>query len=356
LRRITMKRAIDLVRIDAQSVVDGRIQHLERLKGEHVFVTGGTGFLGAWLLEIFKVLNEEYGFSLCVTIYSRNSRSFASRWPHLAKTAGVKFIDGDIRHLVEVPRDVRYIIHAAALTDRRLLASQPSAVAEVNAVGTLRIMRAANILEDIQRLVLLSSGLVPGNQSPDRESIDEAYAGPSRCTDVSAVYADSKRLAEVVAQSAISEFKLPVVILRPFAFVGPYLSLQLPWAVTDFIRDSFNGGPVRIMGDGSTVRSLMYGSDYAFWVLMALVNGRPRETYNVGSPHAVDMVSLAQLITRSFNPVPQILTGTGQLNHERSRLIPNIEKARRELGVELTVSLPEAIKRTINWNRYLINP
>jgi nucleoside-diphosphate-sugar epimerase len=356
MSRNIMKRAIDLVRTDAQRVVDRRVQQLERLKGEHVFVTGGTGFLGAWLLEIVKVLNEEHGFSLCVTIYSRNSQSFASRWPHLAQTVGVNFIDGDIRHLAEVPRDVRYIIHAAALTDRRLLASQPSAVAEVNAMGTHRIVRAANLLEDIQKLVFLSSGLVPGNQSPDQERIDETYAGPSRCTDVSAVYAESKRFGEVVAQSAVSEFKLPVVILRPFAFVGPYLSLQLPWAVTDFIRDSFTGGPVRIMGDGSTVRSLMYGSDYAFWVLMALANGRPRETYNVGSPHAVDMMSLAQMITCSFNPVPQILTRTGQLNYERSRLVPNVEKARRELGVELTVSLPDALTRTINWNRYLINP
>ena len=49
---------------------------------------------------------------------------------------------------------MRYIIHAAALTDRRLFASQPGAVAEVNGVGTLRILRAANLLEDVQKFVL----------------------------------------------------------------------------------------------------------------------------------------------------------------------------------------------------------
>ena len=172
-----------------------------------------------------------------------------------------------------------------------------------------------------------------------------------RCNDVNAVYAESKRFAEVIAHSAISETKLPVVILRPFAFLGPYQSLQLPWAVTDFIRDSFTGGPIRIMGDGSTVRSLMYASDYAFWVLAALANGRPRETYNIGSPEPVDLSTLAQMITQSFTPIPEIHTRVGQTGHERNRLVPDISRARRDLGVEVTVTLFEAIQKTITWNR-----
>ena len=104
----------------------------------------------------------------------------------------------------------------------------------------------------------------------DQARIDEKFAGPLRSNDVNAVrLRESKRYAEVLAQCAISETKLPVVTLRPFAFVGPYQSLDLPWAVTDFIRDSLAGGPIRIMGDGSTVRSLMYAADFAFGVLAA---------------------------------------------------------------------------------------
>ena len=205
----------------------------------------------------------------------------------------------------------------------------------------------------MQKFVLLSSGLVYGAQPWDLARVDEAFAGPMRCNDVNAVYAESKRFAEVVGQSAISESKLPVVTLRPFAFVGPYQSLQLPWAVTDFIRDSFTGGPIRIMGDGSTVRSLMYASDYAFWVLAALANGRPRETYNVGSPEPVDLGSLAKLITQSFTPVPDIRTRLGQTGHDRNRLVPDVSRAQRDLGVEVTVPLVEAIQRTITWNRYI---
>lgn len=346
-----MNQALSLVRSDAEAVLDGRYQQLAALRGQHLFITGGTGFLGTWLLELIKTLNEQHDFGLRATVYSRHARAFAGRWPHLGQVDGVRFEDGDIRYFTELPRDVRYIIHAAALSDSRLLASQPSTVAEVNSLGTLRLLQAAHLLEDVQKFVLLSSGLVYGTQPWSTPQIDETFAGPLRCDAVNSVYAESKRFAEAVAQSAISETKIPLVTLRPFAFVGPYQSLQLPWAVTDFIRDSFTGGPIRIMGDGATVRSIMYASDYAFWVLAALANGRPREVYNVGSPDPVDMGTLAKMITRSFTPTPEIRTRLGQISHEPNRLVPDVSKATAQLSLTITVPLADALERTISWHR-----
>ena len=261
---------------------------------------------------------QRHGFGLRVTVFSRNTPAFAARWPHLGREKWVTLQDGDIRYFTELPRDVRYVIHAAALTDRRVFASHPSAVAETNTVGTLRILRAATLLEDLQKVVLLSSGLVYGAQPWDQPRINEDFGGVLKCNDVNAVYPESKRLAEVMAQCAISESKLPVVTLRPFAFVGPYQSLQLPWAVTDFIRDSFRGGPIRIMGDGATVRSIMYYSDFACGVLLALAAGKPRTTYNLGSDEPVDLLTLAQKITKYFSPVPEIKLRLGQAGHDRN--------------------------------------
>lgn len=348
-----MKRALDLVRADAEAVLADRADRLAALRGQHVFISGGTGILGTWLLELMTVLNERHDFGLKVTVFSRSARTFAGRWPHLGNLSWIHWQEGDIRHLTELPRDVRYIIHAAALTDRRLFASQPTAVAEVNGLGTLRILRAAHLLEDVQKFVLLSSGLIYGAQPWELPRIDEKFTGPLRSNAVSSVYAESKRYAEVVAQCAISESKLPVVTLRPFAFVGPYQSLQLPWAVTDFIRDSFNGGPIRIMGDGGTVRTIMYVSDYAYWVLAALANGRAREAYNVGSAEPVDLLTLARMITRFFSPVPEISTRVGQTGHDRSRLVPDTAKIQETLGVTQTVSLEAALQKTIDWHRFM---
>lgn len=348
-----MNRAIALVRADAEAVLDGRVERLSALRGQHIFIAGGTGFLGTWLLELAKVLNEQHQFGLRVTVFSRNTQAFATRWPHLGKEKWVSLQDGDIRYLSELPRDVRYVIHAAALTDRRVFASNPTAVVETNTLGALRILRAANLLEDLQKFVLLSSGLVYGAQPWEVPRINESFAGTLRSDDVNAVYPESKRLAEVIAQCAISESKLPVVTLRPFAFVGPYQSLQLPWAVTDFIRDSFRGGPIRIMGDGATVRSLMYYSDFAYGVLVALAAGRPRTTYNLGSDEPVDLLTLAQKITRYFSPVPEIKLRVGQSGHDRNRLVPDTGRMAQELGFNVTVPLDTALQKTIEWNRFM---
>lgn len=348
-----MNQAIALVRADAEAALEGRFERLAALRGQHIFISGGTGFLGTWLLELTKVLNERHQFGLRVTVFSRNAQSLASHWPHLGKEKWVSLQEGDIRYLSELPRDVRYVVHAAALTDRRLFASQPSAVAETNSLGTLRILRAANLLEDLHKFVLLSSGLIYGAQPWDLPRINEDFAGVLRCGEVNAVYPESKRFAEVIAQCAISERKLPVVTLRPFAFVGPYQSLQLPWAVTDFIRDSFNGGPIRIMGDGTTVRSLMYYSDFAFGVLIALAAGRPRTTYNLGSDEPVDLLTLAQKITRYFSPVPEIRLRVGQSGHQRNRLVPDTDRMAQELGFKITVPLDAALQKTIEWHRII---
>ena len=342
-----------LTEADAQAVLQTSFARLEALRGQHLFLSGGTGILGSWILELVKVLNERHQFDLRVTVLSRHAQSFVERHPRLANQNGVHCVEGDVRYFSEIPPDTTHVIHAAALTDRRLIASQPTAVAEVNGIGTLRILRAAGLLENLHKFVLLSSGLIYGAQPWEMPAIDEGFSGVLSCSGVNSIYAESKRFAEGLAHGAVSELKLPIVTLRPFAFIGPYQSIELPWAVTDFIRDSFNGGPIRMMGDGTTVRSIMYASDYAFWVLAALANAKPRSVYNVGSPQPMDLATLARMITHCFTPTPEIRVRLGQKGHERTRLVPCVDRAIRDLGVGVTVSLEQSIQRTIAWHRYI---
>ncbi|MSU34524.1 MAG: NAD-dependent epimerase/dehydratase family protein [Pedosphaera sp.] len=346
-----MKSRLEQVRSDTAAVLDGRTERLKPLAGTTIFISGGTGFLGTWLLELISALNAEHQFDIRVAIYSRSAPDFIRRHRHLGSCKAFRFLEGDIRFLTELPRETQYIIHAAALTDRRLFASNPTAVGEVNSLGTIRLLRAACLLEDLRNLLLVSSGLVYGPQSLAVERIKEESSNGFPCDNPNAIYSESKRFSEAFAASFVSETKVPLVIARPFAFVGPYQSLALPWAVTDFIRDTLAGRPIKIMGDGSTVRSLLYASDFAYWILAALACGQARHAYNIGSPEPVDLLSLAKMITQHFTPPPDILTRVGQSDHGTTRLVPCVEKARRELGVQLTVPLADAIQRTINWHR-----
>jgi dTDP-glucose 4,6-dehydratase len=129
--------------------------------------------------------------------------------------------------------------------------------------------------------------------------------------------------------------------------------LDKPWAINNFIRDSLMGGPIRILGDGETVRSYMYPSDMAFWLLRILTDGTPGLTYNVGSPHGITLQKLAEKIAINF-PVPPKITsraaGSGIL--QRSRLVPDVTLAQKDLSLNQKIDIDEAIRRTLAWYRY----
>ena len=57
------------------------------------------------------------------------------------------------------------------------------------------------------------------------------------------------------------------------------------------------------------------------------------------------------MITQLVSPPPEIITKVGQSGHETTRLVPCVDKACRELGVDLTVSLAEALRKTIAWHQ-----
>lgn len=324
----------------------------EPLRNAHIYITGGTGFLGSWLLEFISVLNDEHNFNIRLSIACRTVEYFSKNRSHLFSRKDFHFHETDVRNLSELPKNVTHIIHAAAFANRNQFATYPTHVLENNINSTLRILRLSQQSGSLQNILLISSGLVYGRQNPDVSEIKEdSFGGLLSSFDSNSIYAESKRACESIAAAFLSESKLPVSIARPFAFVGPYQSLELPWAVTDFIRDSFRGGPIKIMGDGSTVRSIMYASDFANWILHITASAQPRSVYNVGSPNAVSLFSLATLIASHFKPEPEIITSAGNVPNHSDKLVPSISKAENELGLRMTVNLEDAIAKSIEWHR-----
>ena len=80
--------------------------------------------------------------------------------------------------------------------------------------------------------------------------MNEKYRGAPLCNSITSVYAEVKRCAETLCTAYSSQYKVPIVIIRPFAFIGPYQFLDKPWAINNFLRDGIAGGPIRILTDG----------------------------------------------------------------------------------------------------------
>jgi nucleoside-diphosphate-sugar epimerase len=346
---------IDMIEEDCERVTTGVSDSLSTLKGQCILITGGTGFVGTWLAELVAFLNDTHNFNTKLILLSGRAYNFSAKAPHLAMRKDVSVVERDIRSLLDIPSDISWIIHAAANPDRRLHASDPLRTMDVITKGTDSILMAATRLPNLKKFINISSGLVYGSQPIEMETIPENFCGILDFTSISSAYAQAKRMGETLCAVYRNQHRLPIVNVRPFAFIGPYQLLDRPWAINNFIRDSLLGEQIRILGDGETVRSYMYPSDMAYWLLIILVNGRVGLSYNVGSPSGVTLRQLAEKIANHVPFKPKIISRSIEeygLNH--SKFVPDITLAQTTLNLSLKFDLDTAIKRTIGWNKYLL--
>ena len=138
--------------------------------------------------------------------------------------------------------------------------------------------------------------------------------------------------------------------MRPFSLMGPYQPLRGPWAVNNFIFDLINGISIKILGDGETVRSFLFGSDAAFWILKSVINAESGDIYNLGSPEGISLKELAQIVQDSFNVDREIIFCAGnRATHKTNIMVPDTSLIQSKFSLKVTVPLEEAVEKTIKW-------
>lgn len=338
------------IRNDCLQVLNGREQALSALRQSELVVIGGTGFVGTWIAEMVAALNDEYQFGIKLSLMSRSTDQFASRLPHLANRTDVQLIKSDVRQLGQFPMDADWVIHAAANPDVRTHATNPLDTASVIVDGTMSVVRTAERLGRLKKLLYLSSGLVCSSQSASGGGLPENAQG-APAPDASFMYPNAKRFAETICSAARAQSRIPVLVARPFSFIGPYQSLDTPWAQTTFLSDALRGHSIRLLGDGQVVRSYLYGSDAAYWFLRILTAGQSGDVVNVGSPVGVSLQDLAKEVAKNFEPAPDIMFNTAPRSVGRSaQLLPDTTHAQNEYGLSVFTPLEEAIRLTVQWH------
>lgn len=330
----------------------------EALRGQRLFVTGGTGFFGCWLLESLCWANRELGLGAEAVVLTRDAAAFARKAPHLAADEAVTLVTGDVRDFnaaqlkAQHPRATRVdlVIHAATDASAALLATRPLLMADTVVQGTRAALDVA-LATGARRFLLASSGAVYGRQPGAITHLPESYAGAPDPAAPSSAYAEGKRLAETLCACAHAEQGLEAVIARCFAFVGPYLPLDTHFAIGNFIGDAMRGAPIRISGDGTPARSYLYAADLAVWLWTILLRGEPVRPYNVGSAESVTIGELAHEVSRALGGrSPVQVAGTPAPGAEPHRYVPDVSRAAGELGLRQHVGLTDAIRRTARWH------
>jgi len=323
----------------------------DELRGQRIFVTGGTGFFGCWLLESFVWANDKLNLGASAVVLTRNPAAFEAKAPHLASHPAIQFHTGDIRSFSFPPGKFSHIIHAATEASAKLNDENPLLMFDTIVEGTRRALELAR-QSGAKKFLLTSSGAVYGRQPPDLTHIAEDYGGGPDPTGVEWSYGEGKRAAEMLCVLYARQHGLLPKIARCFAFVGPYLPLDMHFAIGNFIANALKGGPIHVNGDGTPFRSYLYAADLAIWLWTILFRGQSGRAYNVGAERAWSIAQVAEVVaTQGRPPLPVHIAGRAEPGKPAERYVPSTQRARDELGLQETVALTEAVRRTLLCHR-----
>lgn len=320
------------------------------LSGKIIFVTGGTGFFGIWLQMSFVFINRKQKLNAKMIVLTRNKKFFFDKYPFLSSNPEVSFIEGDICSFPFFEGSVDFIIHAATEASVQLNLESPLTMFHTIVDGTKRVLDFA-VEKKVTSFLYTSSGAVYGTQPAKCKNIKEDFSGAPETSNPASVYGEAKRMAEVLCAVYHQNFLLPVKITRGFTFVGPYMPLDTHFAIGNFILDTLLKRDIVIKGDGTASRSYLYAADLVIWLWTILIKGRDNRAYNVGSDFEVTIAELAKLVKEamlpSYNKITMLYSEVK--GSAPNQYLPNIEKAKIELGLEVYTALPLAIKKTLNF-------
>ena len=334
---------------DFDDVLEAVGTHWFQLRGAHLFVTGGTGFIGRWLLETLRLADIRYSLNVRVTILTRNPEKFAKKAPEIFNASVFTFIAGDVQNFEFPKGDFTHLIHAATDASAELNARDPRAMFDTVLNGTRRALDFA-VEKKIARILNLSSGAIYGPQPFNMEYVKEDWLGAPDCRHVINAYGESKRGAEMLCAIYEKQFGLSITTARIFALLGPYLPIDSHFAAGNFIRDAIAGKKIIVQSSGTAVRSYLYVADLTTQLWQVLLKGEASQFYNIGSSEGISIKDLATKVAALLGKEGCEILAKDDQGWNPGRYVPNVWYAEKNLGCKQRTSLQDALLRTAIWN------
>lgn len=312
-----------IVREDLLNLIVSCEPVLDWLAGKRILVTGGSGFIGSYLLEVLAFWNTLRPDRRChVILPTRSEAALRERNPRLYAIFEGSWVEWSESHPLSYSAPGSdFIVHAASPTAPETCGGEPVAAAKAMVWLTEDVLEYASKYKP-QRLVYISSGAVYGPQPPSMDAIPESYRGGPDVLRLDSWYAEAKRYCEYLCAASPVE----TIVARLFAFVGPYFDFSSRYALADFVRSAIERKCITIHGDGLAARTYCYASDMTAMLLHLLRSGAARNAYNVGVSSPVwTMRTLAEWIAHCIPGTRVEILGK-ERNEIRNQYIPDTSK------------------------------
>lgn len=325
----------------------------EKFKNKSVFVAGGSGLLGSYLVKSLLFANRVHKLNLNVICNIRRPLSIHSRMYSFLKDGHLEIFNHDISKPFPKGFPVSdFIIHAASQASPKYYGVDPVGTLKANSIGTANLLEHAK-MNHATKFLFLSSGEIYGIPKEGKELIGESDYGYLDPLNARSCYAESKRMGETMCIAWGKQYNIDTVIVRPFHTYGPTLDSDDGRVFADFVSDVVNSRDIVLKSDGLAIRPFCYITDATIAMLLVLLNGISGEAYNMGNPYAqISMKNLAELLVKMVpdkNLKVTLMTDLNNHSYLKSsvdKAIPAIEKIKL-LGWYPRVSLEEGFHRTI---------
>lgn len=318
-----MKPSPPLPREDLEAVFAQVGNDWERARGKNVFLTGGSGFFGSWLLETLLFAEDQLKLGVKIWALSRDPGRFRMRLPHLAGHKAVNLLGGGVESFALPKGKMDFAIHSMVPDPGMPLPEME----EWFRRGTGRLLELA-VRNKSEGFLLCSTGAVylPQNRPLSEED-------PLIPLDAPLSYGRIRRQVEDQCLESCKANGIPLKIARGFTFAGPRLPENAGFALVDFLKDAAAGRNIRVKGTGEPVRSYLYAADMAVWLWKILLDRPNSGAFNVGSEKGIRLADLAGIISAKTGVETEILGGADAGVASNGFYVPCPERAKEQFGM-----------------------
>lgn len=322
------------------------------LEGKNILITGANGVLPAYMVETILYLNRNsFKKKAKIVALIRDRSKALKRFADYKDDEYLKFIIQDVCEKIAIDGDLDYIIHAASQASPKYYGKDPVGTLLPNVLGTYNLLELARE-KNIKCFLFFSSGSVYGNVINNSSLTTEENFGILNPLTIESCYPESKRMGENMCVAWLSQYQVPIKIVRPFHTYGPGISLDDGRVFADFCRNIINHEDIVLNSDGSTKRPFCYLADATVAFFTVLFSGEVGAAYNVAGDEEISILDLARLLVSIF---PENNIGIsyqesslkGYIKTAVASYAPSTEKIKR-LGWRQHYSIDEGFKRTIN--------
>jgi dTDP-glucose 4,6-dehydratase len=305
---------------------------------EKTLITGGAGFLGSHLCDLFIALGHEV---ICMDNLIKEEN--IGNITHLMGNSRFQFIKYDVTEHFNIEGRLDHILHFASLASPKDYLDYPIETLKVGSLGTFRVLELAK--EKKARFLLASTSEIYGD--PKEHPQLESYPGNVDPIVPRGVYDEAKRFAEALTMAYQRTWGLRTRIARIFNTYGPRMRLDDGRALPNFMVQALKGEDITVYGTGTQTRSFCYVDDLIEGI-RGLLYSDEVEPVNLGNPEEISILDFAKEIlhlTKSkssivFRPLPQ--------NDPKVRQ-PDITKAKKVLGWKPKISRQEGLAKTLQY-------